>query len=125
MRARALLGSLDGVDGHVYAEDGFHEVHVFLDRRTATALTTLFHAVGAWLKAHKGMVAAFYLSNVEQYLQQDGIWMDFCKNALALPIDESSQFIRSFRPNGGGFGGGGASLNQGIWPIHDDLKNCQ
>ncbi len=82
-------------------------------------------AVGSWLKAHKGMVAAFYLSNVEQYLQQDGIWMDFCKNALALPIDESSQFIRSFRPNGGGFGGGGASLNQGIWPMHDDLKNCQ
>jgi hypothetical protein len=49
VRARALLGSLDGVDGHVYAEDGFHEVHVFLDSRTATALTTLFHAVGAWL----------------------------------------------------------------------------
>lgn len=49
MRAGLLLGSLDGFDGHVYAEDGVHEVHVFLDSRTAGALTNLFHAVGAWL----------------------------------------------------------------------------
>ena len=49
MRAGALLGSLEGFDGQVYAEDGIHEVHVFLGVRTAVALTNLFHAVGAWL----------------------------------------------------------------------------
>jgi hypothetical protein len=49
VRAGALLGSLAGVDGQVYAEDGVHEVHVLLDLRTAAALTNLFHAVGAWL----------------------------------------------------------------------------
>jgi ANTAR domain len=49
VRAGALLGSLDGFDGRVYADDGIHEVHVFLDIRTAVALTNLFHAVGAWL----------------------------------------------------------------------------
>jgi hypothetical protein len=49
VRARALLGSLDGFQGQLYTEDGAHEVHVFLDLRTASALTTLFHAVGAWL----------------------------------------------------------------------------
>ena len=48
-RAGALLGSLQGVDGQVFAEDGVHEVHVLLDIRTAAALTNLFHAVGAWL----------------------------------------------------------------------------
>ena len=82
-------------------------------------------AVGTWLKAHSAMVSAFYLSNVEQYLQQDGIWMDFCKNASALPIDDSSQFIRSFRGGGGPGFGGGASLNQGLFPMVADLKLCQ
>ena len=74
-------------------------------------------AVGAWLKAHNGVVSAFYLSNVEQYLNMDGIWMDFCRNASSLPIDETSQFIRSYRGGGGGGFGGGASLNQGIFPM--------
>jgi hypothetical protein len=49
VRASALLGSLDGFEGQIYAEDGIHEVHVLLDGRTAVALTNLFHAVGAWL----------------------------------------------------------------------------
>ena len=49
MRAGELLGSLEGFDGQIYAEDGAHEVHVLLDSRTAVALTNLFHAVGAWL----------------------------------------------------------------------------
>src|SRR4029453_11307669 len=70
-------------------------------------------AVGAWLKAHNAFVSAFYLSNVEQYLNMDGIWMDFCANASRLPIDESSQFIRSYRGGGPGFGGGGARLDPG------------
>jgi ANTAR domain len=49
VRATALLGSLDGFEGQIYAEDGVHEVHVLLDSRTALALTNLFHAVAAWL----------------------------------------------------------------------------
>jgi len=68
-------------------------------------------------------VSAFYLSNVEQYLNMDGIWMDFCRNSLELPIDENSQFIRSFR-GGGGPGFGGGSLNQGAYPMNTDLKQC-
>ncbi len=80
-------------------------------------------AAGAWLKAHNAIVSAFYLSNVEQYLNMDGIWNDFCANAARLPIDESSQFIRSYRGGGPGFGGG-ASLNQGLYPMMVDLKAC-
>jgi hypothetical protein len=82
--------------------------------------------LGAWLKARRAVVSAFYLSNVEQYLNMDGIWMDFCRNAAALPIDDASQFIRSYRPpygSGGGYGGG-ASLMQGIFPMAEDLKLC-
>ena len=38
---------------------------------------------------------AFYLSNVEQYLYQDGKWDAFCRNFATLPLDTSSTFIRS------------------------------
>jgi hypothetical protein len=79
-------------------------------------------AVGGWLKEHNAVVSAFYLSNVEQYLNMDGIWNDFCANAATLPIDETSQFIRSFRGGGGGPGYG--SLQQGILPMAEELKRC-
>jgi hypothetical protein len=77
-------------------------------------------AVGTWIRQHNGIVSAFYLSNVEQYLSMDGIWSDFCSNAATLPIDDSSQFIRAYR--GPGFGGW--SLSQGISPMATDLKSC-
>jgi hypothetical protein len=80
-------------------------------------------AVGAWLREHNGIVSAFYLSNVEQYLNMDGVWMDFCANASRLPIDDTSQFIRSYRGGGPGFGGG-ASLSQGMNAMAADLKLC-
>src|SRR5215470_5444133 len=37
-------------------------------------------AVGKYIKEKDAVVSAFYLSNVEQYLRQDGIWDDFCRN---------------------------------------------
>ena len=62
-------------------------------------------AIGRYLKAHGATVAAFYLSNVEQYLVQDGIWDAFCRNVATLPLDASSTFIRSQNGGGGGRGG--------------------
>src|SRR4029077_11336501 len=37
-------------------------------------------AVGQYLKERGGMVSAFYLSNVEMYLMQDGLMNSFCRN---------------------------------------------
>jgi hypothetical protein len=54
-------------------------------------------AVGRYLKDRNATVAAFYLSNVEQYLRQDLIWDSFCANVATLPLDETSTFIRSVR----------------------------
>jgi len=51
-------------------------------------------------------VTAFYLSNVEQYLYQDGKWNAFCRNFATLPLDPSSTFIRSMTGRGVGFGVG-------------------
>jgi hypothetical protein len=64
-------------------------------------------AVGQWVRAHGATVTTFYLSNVEQYLQQDGIWPIFCRNVQTFPLDKSSTFIRSVRGGGRGFGFGG------------------
>jgi hypothetical protein len=61
--------------------------------------------VAAYLKSHNATVGAFYLSNVEQYLQ-DGKWSAFCWNVATLPLDASSTFIRSASGRGNGFGPG-------------------
>jgi hypothetical protein len=64
-------------------------------------------AVGAYLKSVGAQVSAFYLSNVEQFLSQEGKWDRFCLSVASLPIDETSMFIRSGAGrNRNGFGGG-------------------
>jgi len=78
--------------------------------------------IGAYVKAKDGMIAAFYLSNVEQYLQQDGIWDDFCRNVASLPLDESSTFIRSIR---GGRFGLGSGLNSDLGNMSSEVKTCR
>src|SRR5262245_6985088 len=53
-------------------------------------------AVGRYLKEHDATVAAFYTSNVEQYLfQQRDDWSRFYSNVETLPLNASSTFIRS------------------------------
>lgn len=86
-------------------------------------------AVGAYLRQKETVVSAFYTSNVEQYLREDGIWDKFCANAATLPIDATSIFIRSERggfrgqpdqrvlPVAGGFASGLASMKT-------DLARC-
>jgi hypothetical protein len=60
-------------------------------------------AVGQWVREHGATIGAFYLSNVEQYLQQDGIWANFCANVASMPLTPESTFIRSQSGGGGGF----------------------
>jgi len=54
-------------------------------------------AVGQYLRARHALVSAFYVSNVEEYLQQNGVWTAFCQNVASLPIDDATRFIRSVR----------------------------
>ena len=59
-------------------------------------------AVASWLRDRSAKVSAYYLSNVEDYLSRDGTWLDFCRNAAALPLAEQSSFIRTgtgYRPS--------------------------
>jgi len=87
-------------------------------------------AVSAFLKARGALVSAFYLSNVEQYLNRSGLEDVFiCSNVATLPLDESSTFIYTGNGRyGGGFGGGGGrggGLNV-TFPrsMLDDVKGC-
>ncbi len=52
-------------------------------------------AIGRYVRERQGTVRAFYVSNVEQYLFQDGLFEAFARNVATLPIDETSTFIRS------------------------------
>ncbi|HXD74220.1 MAG TPA: hypothetical protein VN628_10805 [Vicinamibacterales bacterium] len=61
-------------------------------------------AVGQYLSDRHAVVSAFYLSNVEEYLKQEGKQKTFCENASTLPIDDTSTFIRSSRSGTPDFG---------------------
>jgi hypothetical protein len=80
-------------------------------------------AVGKYLREKNAIVSAFYLSNVEQYLRQDGIWDRFCANAATLPLDDSSTFIRSVRRSGGGAPGFGLASELGN--MQRDVQSCR
>jgi hypothetical protein len=59
-------------------------------------------AVAQWARTQGAVVSAFYLSNVEMYLRQDGKMNAFCSSVAAMPLDATSTFIRS-QSGGGGF----------------------
>ncbi len=79
-------------------------------------------AVGKYLKGYNSTVAAFYLSNVEQYL--GGAWSTFCTNVASLPLDDKSTFIRASRNGAPGFGGPGGGLMSLLGNMQAETKGC-
>lgn len=57
--------------------------------------TKSLRSIGRYLRERRTAVAAYYVSNVEQYLFQDGIFDAFARNVATLPADARSTFIRS------------------------------
>src|SRR5206468_2505492 len=78
-------------------------------------------AVGQYLKDKGASVSVFYVSNVEEYLRQDGVWPSFCDNVASLPLDENSTFIRSVR---GRTATGLFTLSSELAPIASAVKDC-
>ena len=83
--------------------------------------TKALRAVGKYIRDHGATVAAMYLSNVEQYLRQDGIWGTFCANIATMPLDEKSMFSRSAQSGGGGGGGG---LMNSLGSMLNETRSC-
>jgi hypothetical protein len=53
-------------------------------------------AIGQYVAEIKERVSAFYVSNVEFYLQRQGTFEKFVENVRSLPIDSRSVIIRSY-----------------------------
>jgi hypothetical protein len=81
-------------------------------------------AVAAYLKAHDATVGAFYLSNVEQYLAQDGKMTAFCRSVAMLPLDQTSTFIRTQSGRGGPGGGFGGGFVTTLGGMAAETKTC-
>ena len=77
-------------------------------------------AVGKYVRDHGATVSAMYLSNVEQYLTQDGIWNSFCANVASMPLDAKSTFIRSARAGGAG----GSGLMNYLGAMQSETAAC-
>jgi hypothetical protein len=61
-----------------------------------------FKNVAAFLKKNGLMVSAFYTSNVEYYLFENGQWRAYIENVRGLPIADDAVFIRAYFANAGG-----------------------
>ncbi|MEJ2246919.1 MAG: hypothetical protein P8Y80_12705 [Acidobacteriota bacterium] len=77
-------------------------------------------AVGEYLKEHRATIAAFYLSNVEQYL--DIGWINFCASVAGMPLDETSTFIRASHNGSRRFGRG---LTTSLGAMQSETEACQ
>jgi hypothetical protein len=73
-------------------------------------------AIGSYLKGRGATVTAYYVSNVEQYLFQDGKQGAFYANVGTLPVTASSVFIRPYALRSS------ATTEAGLCPIAPFLR---
>lgn len=59
-------------------------------------------AIGRWVRERNAEISVFYVSNVEQYLRQEGLMDRFCANVASMPLAPGATFVRSLS-GGGGF----------------------
>lgn len=95
---RSFLASEEAFD----VVKGLHEKNLIVPVVGDFGGARSLRGIGAWVREHDATVAMFYLSNVEQYLRQQGTWSTFCANVAAMPLTPASTFVRS-QAAGGGF----------------------
>jgi hypothetical protein len=72
-------------------------------------------SVAEYLRLHGATVSTFYVSNVEQSLQDTGRWRDFCLNVATLPLAPRSVFVRAV----------GRSFSLQVHDMATDLESCR
>ena len=124
-----LMIAADGANvsrSYLASEDTFrvlrdlHQRNLFVPAVGNFGGPKTLRAVGKYIRDHGSTVTAMYLSNVEQYLQQDGIWGNFCANVATMPLDDKSTFIRSSQ----GGGGGGSGLMNSLGSMLNETRGC-
>ena len=121
-RHRSFLAS----EEHFLVVKNLHTKNLFVPVVGNFGGPKALRAVGRYIRQHEGVVGAYYLSNVEQYLDQQGLWPAFCANVASLPLDDQSTFIRSVRgrPSSGTFGFGFGGLINELGGMKTDTRSC-
>jgi len=98
------LTDLEGRNwSYLAAEDNYQRVRQMQQQNLIVPLvgdfggTKALRAVAGYLKEHSAVVSAFYVSNVEMYLDRSA-YSQFRSNVAALPLDDTSMFIQ-FTPS--------------------------
>jgi hypothetical protein len=124
----------DGVSrSYLASEDNFRFVKSLEEKNLIVPVVGNFagpralRSIGRYVRERRSAIAAFYVSNVEQYLFQDRLFDDFARNVAALPITGDSTFIRSVSSR---FGyGGGMTWSDGrataLYPIGQFVRDFQ
>jgi hypothetical protein len=92
-RSRAYLGT----------EENFRALKAYQERNLIVPIVGDFagpkalRSVGQYVADRGATVTVFYVSNVEQYLFQNGVATQFYANVATLPLDDESRFLRSAR----------------------------
>jgi hypothetical protein len=89
-------------DEHFKTVKTLHEKNLIVPVTGDFGGAKALRAIGAYLKKEGGSLSGFYVSNVEQYLFQDGKNTAFYDNVATLPITEMSVFIRPYSLRRGG-----------------------
>jgi hypothetical protein len=96
--------------GYLASEENFQLLKSMEDRNLVVPIVGDFagpkalRAVGRYIRDHGSTVAAFYTSNVEQYLFRNGVWRAFYGNLATLPVEDNTVIIRSVSPRDGYLG---------------------
>lgn len=114
---------LSSEDNYQYVKS-LHEKNLIIPVSGDFAGPKTIRAIGAYLKAHNGVVSAFYVSNVEQYLFGDMKADAFYSNVATLPVDSMSVFIRPYSMRRM-FGGGDGGRTQSLCPIAAFLHSVE
>jgi hypothetical protein len=96
--------------GYLASEENFQFLKGMEERNLIVPIVGDFagpkalRAVGRYIRDHGSTIAAFYTSNVEQYLFRNGVWRAFYANLGTPPVDDSTVIIRSVSPRDGYLG---------------------
>ena len=92
-RSRSYLGT----EENFQALKAFEEKNLLVPVVGDFAGPKALRSVGQWIAEHGATVTVYYVSNVEQYLFQNGVAPQFYANVATLPLDDDSMFLRSAR----------------------------
>jgi hypothetical protein len=100
---QSTLGPTGDNLSYMGSEANFRAIKTFEEKNLLVPIvgnfagTKALRTVGKYVRDHGATIAAFYVSNVEQYLFMDGLAQAFYDNLATMPIDANTVFIRSAR----------------------------